>query len=148
MTLTFKNISAEDCLPLRQKILRPGKPAKDCIFEGDHLKSTMHFGAFFDSKIIGILSLFENPCPEIDYPDQFQLRGMAVNSEFRKQNIGKKLLEFSESELQKTKNHWLWCNARSSAISFYKKSGFEVISEEFLIPEVGPHFRMSKFIQH
>ncbi|WP_240032219.1 GNAT family N-acetyltransferase [Psychroflexus aestuariivivens] len=144
--LHFNHISAEDCIPLRNKILRPGKNAEECIFEGDYLKSTMHFGAFFDSEIIGILSIFKKNCIEIESSKQFQLRGMAVSSEFRKQNIGKKLLVFAESKIKETQPSWIWCNARSSAVSFYKKSGYEIISEEFLIPEVGPHFRMSKLV--
>jgi ribosomal protein S18 acetylase RimI-like enzyme len=36
----------------------------------------------------------------------------------------------------------LWCNARTGAVGFYSKLGFEIVGQEFEIPDVGPHFRM------
>jgi predicted GNAT family N-acyltransferase len=36
----------------------------------------------------------------------------------------------------------IWCNARVSAMGFYRKAGWTVESEEFEIEGVGPHVRM------
>ncbi len=36
----------------------------------------------------------------------------------------------------------LWANARKPAAEFYRKYGWEIVSEEFEIPTAGPHFRM------
>ncbi|MBA3707750.1 MAG: hypothetical protein H0W83_02890 [Planctomycetes bacterium] len=38
----------------------------------------------------------------------------------------------------------LWCNARTSAIGFYQKQGWTVVSAVFEIPVAGPHVRMTK----
>ncbi len=36
----------------------------------------------------------------------------------------------------------LWCNARVSAAEFYRKLGYEIVSDEFEIPHIGPHYLM------
>ncbi len=36
----------------------------------------------------------------------------------------------------------LWCNARMGALGFYRRMGFDVVSEEFDIPGIGPHVVM------
>jgi ribosomal protein S18 acetylase RimI-like enzyme len=112
--------------------------------EGDDSKSTKHIGAFIDSKCVGVLSLFQTKTRELTEENQYQLRGMAVAPEFQGLQIGKKLVIFSENELKKMNVGLLWCNARETAVQFYKKLQFEVISDVFHIPDVGPHYRMSK----
>ncbi len=37
-----------------------------------------------------------------------------------------------------------WCNARSTAIRFYEKNGWRIVSDEFIIEKYGPHRRMVK----
>ncbi|MDQ4090113.1 MAG: GNAT family N-acetyltransferase, partial [Actinomycetota bacterium] len=38
----------------------------------------------------------------------------------------------------------LWCNARMAAVGFYRRAGFEVVSEEFDVPGIGAHVVMTK----
>lgn len=112
--------------------------------EGDDLESTKHIGAFLDSRCVGVLSLFETTSPYLIEKHQYQLRGMAVNPNYRGQSIGKKLVLFSETELKTLNIELLWCNARTSAVGFYKKLNFEINSDEFQIPNIGPHYSMFK----
>jgi predicted GNAT family N-acyltransferase len=144
--LSIRYISAEDTLELRQKFLRQDKPKSACIFEGDHSKSTKHIGAFIDTKCIGILSLFEAKAAKFLEAKQYQLRGMVVDVDYRGCGIGRQLVEFSQNELKAMRIQILWCNARVSATTFYLKLSFEFISKEFMIPDVGPHYRMSKIL--
>jgi GNAT superfamily N-acetyltransferase len=133
-------IAAAQTLPLRSAVLRPGRPLESAIFVGDEIPETYHFGAFLHGEIVGVVSLFASPPP---FPCQneelWQLRGMAVEPSLQKKGIGKELVRaciaFAEDRL-------LWCNARSSAVSFYVGNGFETRGEEFDIPDVGPHFVM------
>ncbi|MDO7743693.1 MAG: GNAT family N-acetyltransferase, partial [Pedobacter sp.] len=55
---------------------------------------------------------------------------------------GAELINFAIAELKENHAVYIWCNARSTAAGFYKKLGFKMISEEFEIPGVGPHFNM------
>lgn len=113
--------------------------------KGDDLKSTKHLGAFIDSKCVGIISLFQTKTKELpEKESQYQIRGMAVHPNFQRQDIGKSLVAFSERELIKLDINSLWCNARKIAVGFYEKLGYKIISDQFHIPDVGPHYVMFK----
>jgi predicted GNAT family N-acyltransferase len=45
------------------------------------------------------------------------------------------------------KVNYAWCNARQVAVNFYANVGFEVVSKEFDIPGIGPHYAMYLKIQ-
>lgn len=124
--------------------MRKGRPRKSSHMEGDNLQSTKHIGAFVDSRCVGILSLFLAKADPFPDESQYQLRGMAINPEYRGKDIGRKLVDFSEKELRKMNIDILWCNAREIAVGFYKKLNFEIISGQFHIPNVGPHYLMYK----
>jgi GNAT superfamily N-acetyltransferase len=36
-----------------------------------------------------------------------------------------------------------WCTARTTARGFYERWGFTVESEEFVLPDIGPHVLMA-----
>lgn len=144
MSFQVKYISTSQTKQLRHLVLRQGKPKRSCDWEGDELESTKHIGAFLDSECVGILSLFYSTTTKLANPNQYQLRGMAVDPKHQGQNIGRELVRFSENELKDMDIDYLWCNARRAAVSFYEKLNFKRMSEEFFIPDVGPHFVMSK----
>src|SRR4051812_36832767 len=134
-------ISSRDTLDLRSKILRNGLPSGDCIFPTDEIDGAFHLGCFVDGTLASVASFFPN-----NYKDKktqgYQLRGMATAKEFAGKGYGGELIDFALSQLNATKATYLWCNARTSAIEFYKKKGFELCSEEFEIEGVGPHYEM------
>jgi ribosomal protein S18 acetylase RimI-like enzyme len=144
VSIDFKYISSAETKDLRHLVLRQGKPKSSCDMQGDELESTKHIGAFLDSKCIGVLSLFLAKTERLPDSSQYQLRGMAVHPEHQGMNIGKKLILYSVKELQKMNTEVVWCNAREIAVGFYKKINFEVISNQFEIPDVGPHYLMFK----
>jgi ribosomal protein S18 acetylase RimI-like enzyme len=73
----------------------------------------------------------------------WQLRGMAVADGFQKQGLGGELVRACTEAIRKAGGQRIWCNARKSAANFYAGHGWKIVSEEFDIPTVGPHFRMS-----
>ena len=72
----------------------------------------------------------------------YQLRGMATDTPFFGKGYGAELIKYAVDYIKAAKAEYIWCNARTSAINFYKKQGFEIVSEEFEIPGVGPHYIM------
>ena len=146
-SVEIKNIPSELTLPIRQRILRQGKPLEACIFPKDDDLWSMHLGAFQQEKLIGIVSLMKNQNPVFNENNQFQLRGMAVLPEYRGNHIGAQLLKATETGLLQNEPVFLWCNARENALGFYKKHGFEMYGEKFEIPEIGPHFLMWKQVE-
>lgn len=136
-----KFIPFELTLGLRSKILRNGLPANDCVFPTDQVEGAFHLAFYVDDEIACIASFFPK-----NHASQktlgYQLRGMATDEQFKGKGYGTKLIAFAVEYISKTNAEYIWCNARSSAIQFYQKLGFELASDEFEIAGVGPHYEM------
>lgn len=131
--------------PLRTRVLRPSWPSDQLlVFPEDDLPLCAHVAAFEGAEVVGVATFLSKPTSLLDDPQAVQLRGMAVASQKQGQGVGKCILDFAIPEL-KTRflgARWLWCNARESAVKFYARLGFEIISDVFEIPEIGPHYVM------
>lgn len=142
----IKSISALCTHPARQIVLRPGKPISDCIFSDDDTDSTIHLGLFYGGNIVGVASLMQKNASFSPKTKSYQLRGMAVLPEHQGKGYGQALLNHAETILIAQGIELLWCNARKSATSFYKKNNFQVQGDAFEIPEIGKHYMMFKSI--
>lgn len=142
----IKNISAKETFLVRHPVLRTGKPIESCAFDGDDLKTTVHFGYFKDEKLIGVVSLFYNNNTTFINPNQFQIRGMAILPEFQNHGFGKKLVNHCENYIQNQKDLLIWFNARENAVSFYEKLHYKKTGDPFLIADIGLHYLMKKEI--
>ncbi|MBW2960928.1 GNAT family N-acetyltransferase [Mesonia aestuariivivens] len=140
----IKKVKVEEILPVRQTVLRNGKPREECFFEGDLAKETIHLALYENEKIYAIASLLKDNNKNLTAINQYRLRGMAVMPEAQGKGLGKQLLRFAEELIKEQKNITLWFNARTTAVNFYKKNNFKILGEEFTIPKVGNHFLMFK----
>jgi len=143
----IKLISPEDVIAVRQPVLREGKPIEACIFDGDDLPTTFHVGLFVDGILTAVVTFMENSHKLFNERNQFQLRGMAVLLKFQGNGLGNEILKFSESILRKRGAKMIWCNAREIAVDFYRKNGYIIKGDPFLIPEIGVHYVMRKTLQ-
>jgi ribosomal protein S18 acetylase RimI-like enzyme len=143
---TLKQISSQATFAVRQPVLRPGRPIETCVFDGDDLSTTVHFGIYESSTLLGVISVFEAKSPLFDEERQFQIRGMAVLENQQKKGLGEKLVIHAEHYIIKMGGERTWFNAREVATGFYKKMGYEVIGNEFSIPDVGLHYVMHKIM--
>jgi predicted GNAT family N-acyltransferase len=143
--LSIKTTEASAILKVRLDILRKGMTLDDCQFSGDNDPESIHFAALDNDKIIGCCTLTVNPQSVIKN-SYYQLRGMAVLDNYRGTGVGQKLLYAAEAELVELGNKVLWFNARTSAVGFYQKYGYQVLGNEFVIEGVGPHYKMYKAI--
>src|SRR5258705_4993280 len=133
-----------DIVALRHEVLRQGLPREAAVFEGDSAPTSLHFAAMAKGACVGCATFHLN---EWEGKPAWQLRGMATDAKFRGQSIGTELLRMAEETVQRTSPvRQLWCNARTPALSFYKKQGWEQLGEEFFIPTAGPHFKMTKLL--
>tara|TARA_Y100000768_G_C23991245_1_gene693477 strand:+ start:8466 stop:8828 length:363 start_codon:yes stop_codon:yes gene_type:complete len=119
---------------------------ESCHFKDDFDEHTFHLGGFIDDKLASIASFYFTKNEKIPQSYQYRLRGMATLPEHQGKGLSSALLRTAFPIIKNNNVDILWCNARSSAVEFYKKVGFEVISDEFAIPEIGPHFLMKKDI--
>ena len=137
-------ISTVDTYPIRNFILRPHKPIKECQFEGDDHELTFHLGGFEQGKLVSIASFYYQKNPQLPQEHQFRLRGMATLPEFQGKGFSKGLLKIAFPMIKKSFCETVWCNARQVAYGFYKKVGFDFTGKEFVIPDIGPHTLMTK----
>jgi ribosomal protein S18 acetylase RimI-like enzyme len=147
MMHSIQKITSTETYPVRHIVLRAGKPIESCQFDGDELGSTHHFGYYLNNQIIGVISLFAIDNSHFITQKSFQIRGMAVLPAFQKQGIGETLVKEVEKFCTTQKADLIWFNARTSAVGFYQKMGYEIVGSEFEIKEVGPHFLMFKKIK-
>ena len=71
---------------------------------------------------------------------------MAVLKPWRRQGVGSALLEALLDYAQQQKIPRIFLNAQCSAVPFYEKQGFTIISDEFLDAGI-PHKTMEKILQ-
>ncbi len=71
---------------------------------------------------------------------------MATLPEHQNKGLSKALLQTAFPIIQNNHVNLLWCNARVDACGFYEKVGFNKMGEEFMIPDVGPHYLMLKIL--
>jgi len=101
--------------PLRRDVLYPGEMKHEMGMDED--EHGVHFGAFKDNKLVGIVSLFQKDT-------DFQFRKLAVDPAMQNKGIGGEILNYITDYAQTNGGTRLWCNARTSAINFYLKHGF------------------------
>lgn len=137
----IRRISPAETLHLRSTVLWGNRPLADCGLATDALENGFHLGSFEDDKLVSIGTFI----PE-NYKEKgdggFRLRAMATDPAYTGRGFGAELIKFAINELRSVHASYIWCNARTVAVGFYSRLGFEVISEEFEIPGVGPHFDM------
>lgn len=141
--IKIKEISATDTYPVRNAVLRKGKSIQTCMFPGDDLPTTKHFG-IYNNHLIGVLSLFENNNPVFKNLVQLQLRGMAILEDFQRHGLGEKLIKHYEEFLKSENETLIWFNARENAVVFYEKLGYQITGSVFDIEDVGKHYLMFK----
>jgi len=107
---------------LRRDVLYPGSYLHN--MEMDEDLQGYHFGAFTITQLIGVVSLFPQG-------ESWQFRKFAIDPAFQGKGLGKKLLDYITHFAQAEGAKHMWCNARLSAIGFYKKSGFEQTGRTF-----------------
>lgn len=146
MTKNIKQIRTIDTFSIRHPVLRSGKPIESCHFDGDDLETTLHFGLFHESNLVGVISIFEVRNPLFVEESQFQIRGMAVLEHHQKKGFGEALVRHAEDYIKGQNGTMIWFNARIVAVGFYEKLGYQIIGASFDIGDVGEHYVQFKKI--
>lgn len=143
----IKFITVEDLLPIRNTVLRDGKlTLNECRFPTDNTEGNFHLGYFIKGELVCVASFHVQGYKDF-IGTGYQLRGMATIPKYQGQGIGNQLLNFAIVYLRGQKANYVWCNARKKASKFYQHMGFEVISPEFDVAGIGPHYVMYVKIQ-
>lgn len=123
---------------LRWRLLRkPWKQPKGS--EHDDLDAqSVHIIASEKDDLIGIGRLHFNS------PQEAQIRFMAVEKSHQNKGIGSKILKKLEEKGKQKGATSIVLDARSFAVDFYKKNGYHIIGESYLLFGSIQHFKMKK----
>lgn len=125
-------ISWEQTIPLRHSVLWPNKPPEYCHVDGDI--NGLHFGAFINEELVCVASVYLNL-------NKARLRKFATDVRYQNQGVGSKMLNHIVQSLKNSQAEFFGCDARESALGFYKRFDMHKCSERFYKANV-PYFKM------
>jgi len=134
-------VKAEDCLPLRQSVLRPGLPEKESVYPNDNNDRSTHYAMRHRKQTLGVISMLHEPRGDVG-SEMYRIRGLAVLPEHQRQGLGTTLLKTIQTIATK-RGGGLWANVRESAVPFYARAGFVAEGEEFDLKGIGAHRLMT-----
>ena len=120
--LEIRKIQAEDCWPIRQKVMWPDRELEYVKLEKD--AEGMHFGLFREKELLSIISLFIEE-------DRAQFRKFATLLEEQGKGYGTTLLSFLMDEVKRYPLSSIFCNARIERTAYYEKFGLKRTEEYF-----------------
>jgi ribosomal protein S18 acetylase RimI-like enzyme len=133
----IREISLEQTRPLRHAVLRPHEPVESLA--AHESPDAFAVGAFGGGELVAVG--FVTPEGE---PGAWRVRGMATHPAARGNGAGSLILDALVRHAVAGGASRVWCNVRTPARTLYERAGFRVISKEFEIPEIGPHFVMER----
>ncbi|HWX97667.1 MAG TPA: GNAT family N-acetyltransferase [Solirubrobacteraceae bacterium] len=133
----LREISLAETRPLRHAILRPHETL-------DSLAAHEPADAFAVGVVDGETLIAVGFVAPDGEPGAWRVRGMATEANARGKGAGSAVLDALVRHAVASGASRLWCNARTPARSLYERAGFRVVSEEFEIPGIGPHFVMER----
>jgi GNAT superfamily N-acetyltransferase len=75
-------------------------------------------------------------------PGEWRVRGMAVVPSERGRGAGAAILDALIRHARGCGARAVWANVRTPARSLYERAGMRVVSDEFELPQIGPHVVM------
>lgn len=91
-----------------------------------------------DGEAVGICRLHMNT------PLEGQLRFMGIRKDKQGQQLGNQLMEYLEARAKALGAMTLTLQARENAVNFYRRNGYEVVEETYILFGTIQHYRMTK----
>jgi GNAT superfamily N-acetyltransferase len=163
LDVVLRRATLDEILAVRHAELRPGLPRASAEFAGDAKPTTRHFAAFATgpappspgdgmelrpsaASLHDAIACTSFMVEAYDGRAAHQMRGMATRGDLVRLGIGSALLRYAIADLvARDAARLFWCNARVGAVPFYRRMGWQIASDAFDIPTVGPH-RVMTFV--
>ena len=122
---------------LRREVLRKPLGLEVTDEELEQERSDYHLVCREDGRVVGCLVLAPRS------GDEVRMRQVAVSPEAQGRGIGRSLTEFAEDFARRQGFARMTLHARTTAVRFYEKLGYERVGEEFVEVTI-PHWTMQK----
>lgn len=120
--MDIRNISWEQALPIRHQVLWPEREPLFCKVPGD--ETAKHYGVFVENYLVCVASVYLDG-------ESARLRKFATLEAHQGKGFGSRLLEYILSASKAESTNFFWCDARESAVAFYKRFGMKVEGSKF-----------------
>lgn len=127
MNIEIKEVRTEETLNIRHQVLWPDKPIAFVRLPEDDI--AVHFGLFLENQLVSVISIYAEK-------DSIRFRKFATLPDFQNRGLGKQLLNYVIEYARINQYRRIWCDARTSALGFYEKLGFEKFSQPFFKEDV------------
>ncbi len=135
--IEYNSKEYQHTLKLRDRILRfplglrltPQELVKD--------ECDIHLGGFFGEELIACLIL------SVVAAQRMKMRQVAVDEKRQGIGIGAQLVRFSEQIARENQMTTLELSARSTAVDFYLRQGYQVVGDAYSEQKI-PHIKMTK----
>lgn len=135
-----QQVSLDDIMALRVRVLRQGTPATTANYLEDTFNDVVHLGIRIGDDVVATSTWFSKECPTSSAVPAVQLKGMAVDSSLQTSGYGRALIDAGIALARERGGHVVWARARDSAVGFYEKCGFVVVGDGFIDEPTGmPH---------
>lgn len=128
-------MSVEQTRALRQQILRPHQTEAELA--AHEPPAAYAVGSFEGEELVAVGLIGRE-----GEPGEWRVRGMATVPAVRGQGHGSAVLAALLNYAREQGAGAVWCHVRTPARRLYERAGFEVQSEEFELPQIGPHLLM------
>ena len=133
-------VEAGAVYPLRRQVLRAGRTDLEVAFPEDERTGTIHLAAVAEGgRVLGVVTLFPQPCDRRPGATAWHLRGMAVDPATQGRGVGRALLEEAVRRAREAGVEALWAEGRDTALGFYEGAGWSVEGEGFPAAMGLPH---------
>ena len=136
-SFAVREIPVERSRELRREVLRPHETVEELA--AGEAPSLFCVGAFAAERLVAVGMI-----TQADPIDGWRIRGMATAADMRGQGAGSQVLAALVARARAGGAGRVWCNARTPALSLYRRAGFVTVGEEFEIPRIGPHYVMER----
>jgi ribosomal protein S18 acetylase RimI-like enzyme len=135
--LIVREVALAETRPLRHAVLRPHETVESLA---SHEPCDAYAVGVFDRGVLIAVGFIGSD----GEPGAWRVRGMATAPSARRSGAGSAVLDALVAYAIARGASRVWCNARTPARSLYERAGFCVVSEEFELPDIGPHFVMER----
>ncbi|HEY5389728.1 MAG TPA: GNAT family N-acetyltransferase [Solirubrobacteraceae bacterium] len=130
-----REISPEATRGMRQAILRPHETIEELA--AHEPPGAFAVGAFDGDELVAVGMIGPDGAS-----GAWRIRGMATVAAVRGRGAGSAVLAALLEHAAAHGARRVWCNARTAARSLYERAGLHVVSEEFEVSPIGPHYVM------
>jgi GNAT superfamily N-acetyltransferase len=140
--IRVRPVPVEQTRPLRRAVLRPHQSLDE--MPDSEPDDAYAVGAFESDELIAVGLIGPDPKRGVG---SWRVRGMATEAPSRGRGFGAAVLAALLEHARAKGALSVWCTVRTPARSLYERAGFRALSDEFEIPNIGPHFVMELVLE-